>query len=67
VADAEVVGIYSRREERAKEVAERWGIANYYTDWKEAILKSGADVVDICLRISCIARRFVLPRRTGCM
>ncbi len=49
VADAEVVGIYSRREERAREVAKHWGIANYYTDWKEAIQKSGADVVDICL------------------
>ena len=30
-------------------MAARWGIPNYYTDWKEAIQKTEAEVVDICL------------------
>lgn len=49
VPEAEVAGVYSRSEQRAKALAGKYGISNVYTDIGEAIEKSGAEVVDICL------------------
>jgi len=49
VPDAEVVAVYSRRPERAKEFAEKHGIPQHFSDLDSAISESGCDVVDICL------------------
>lgn len=45
--NVEVVGIVSRNLKRAKELAEKFGIKNYYDDYYTALEKSNADAVDI--------------------
>lgn len=49
VPEAEVVGVYSRSEERAGELAKKHGIPRTFTNLKQAIEESGCEVVDICL------------------
>src|SRR5688572_20769700 len=49
VPEAEVVAVYSRDAERAKNFAAKHGITNWYTDIKKIINESACEVVDICL------------------
>lgn len=45
--DVELVGIVSRSRERARELAERYRIKGYYSDYEEALEDSGCDAVDV--------------------
>lgn len=49
VPDAEVVAVYARKQEKAKAFAEKYGIAQHYSDLDAVIQNSGCEVVDICL------------------
>ena len=49
VPDAEVVAVFSRDERRARAFAKKHGIPQAFSDLEDAILHSGADVVDVCL------------------
>jgi predicted dehydrogenase len=49
VPDAELVGVYSRREAHARAFAHKYGIGRWFTDLREAINTSDCEVVDICL------------------
>jgi predicted dehydrogenase len=49
VPDAEVVGVFSRTEGRARAFAGRHGVARWFTDVEEAIAQTDCDVVDICV------------------
>ena len=49
VPDAEVVGVFSRREDRARALAQKHGIARWFTDLGEALTAIDADVADVCL------------------
>ncbi|GAB2540086.1 Gfo/Idh/MocA family protein [Gracilibacillus alcaliphilus] len=46
--DVEIVAVCDILKERAEQVAEEYG-AKAYTDYKEAITESGADLVSVCL------------------
>ena len=48
VPDAELAGVYSRSEERARRFAHKHGIAHWSTDLEEALARTDCDVVDIC-------------------
>ena len=76
VSDAEVVGVFSRNPERSRQVATAHNIKNYYSDWKEAILESDCEVVDICLpnflhcQVTCFAAehgKHVILEKPFCM
>jgi len=45
--DVEIVGIVSRNLNRARSLAEKYHIRNYYSDYVEALEKSNADAVDV--------------------
>ncbi|MEO5889049.1 MAG: Gfo/Idh/MocA family oxidoreductase [Ferruginibacter sp.] len=49
VPEAEVVAVYARNGEKARAFAEKYHIPAWYDDLDEIILKSGCEVVDICL------------------
>jgi myo-inositol 2-dehydrogenase / D-chiro-inositol 1-dehydrogenase len=49
VPDAEVVAVYGRKAEKAKEFAKKYELKEYYSDLDELLNKSGCDVVDICI------------------
>src|SRR4051812_3449884 len=49
VTDAEVVGVYSRREAHARAFAQKHGIARWFTDLEEALTYPDYEVVDICV------------------
>jgi predicted dehydrogenase len=49
VPDAELVAVYSRREEHARAFARKHGIAMWFTDVAQALEQSACDVVDICI------------------
>lgn len=49
VPDAEVVAVYARSAEKAKDFAAKHGIKNYYTDIDKLLKESGCEVVDICI------------------
>jgi predicted dehydrogenase len=49
VPDAELVGVYSRREQHARAFAVKHGIARWFTSIDEAIGSTDCEVVDICL------------------
>jgi len=44
---AELTAVTSRREERAKEFASKWGLKNWYTDYEEMLEKASIDAVII--------------------
>lgn len=43
------VAVYSKREEKAKDFAERFGFERYYTDWKKAVNDPDVSVVILAL------------------
>jgi predicted dehydrogenase len=45
---AQVVAVCARREERRRQVAERYGIPQQYSDWREMLDSCGADAVSVC-------------------
>lgn len=47
--DAQVVSVVRSSEERARETAERWGVAEWSGDYKAVIARPDIDIVDICL------------------
>lgn len=49
VSDAEVVAVFGRRKERAKEFAEQHNIPSYYDDIEALLKNEDVDVVDVCL------------------
>jgi myo-inositol 2-dehydrogenase/D-chiro-inositol 1-dehydrogenase len=49
VPDAELVGVFSRREDHARAFAQKHGIARWFTDLGEALTRIDADVADVCL------------------
>jgi myo-inositol 2-dehydrogenase/D-chiro-inositol 1-dehydrogenase len=49
VPDAEIVAVYTRSGDKAKEFAKKHGISQWYDDLDRIITESGCDVVDICL------------------
>ena len=49
IPEAEVVAVYARNEEKAKEFATKHSIAKWYTDVDKLIKESGCEIVDICL------------------
>jgi myo-inositol 2-dehydrogenase/D-chiro-inositol 1-dehydrogenase len=49
VPDAELVGVYSRREDHARAFARKHGIARWFTDVEMALTKTDCDVADVCL------------------
>jgi len=76
VPEAELVGIFSRSETRAKETAAKHNIPQYFTDWKKAILESDCQVVDICLpnflhcQVACFAAnhgKHIIIEKPFCM
>jgi len=49
VPDAEIVGVYSRREERAQAFADKHRIPRWSTHLDETLAREDYDVADICL------------------
>ncbi len=49
VPDAEIVGVYSRREEHARAFAGRHGIPHWSTNLEETLARDDYEVADICL------------------
>jgi predicted dehydrogenase len=49
VPDAELVGVYSRREDHARAFAQKHGIPRWFTNLDEALTREECDVVDICV------------------
>jgi predicted dehydrogenase len=49
IPEAEVVAVYARKGDKAKEFAEKHNIAKWYTDVDAIINESGCEIVDICL------------------
>src|SRR5690242_11673225 len=49
IPEAEIVAIYARSAEKAKALAAKHKIAQWYDDIDALIAKSGCEVVDICL------------------
>ncbi|HID91304.1 TPA: Gfo/Idh/MocA family oxidoreductase [Candidatus Bathyarchaeota archaeon] len=45
---ARLMAVTSRREERAKRFAERWGLASWYTDYRKMLEEADIDSVIIC-------------------
>jgi len=46
--EIEVAACSSRTEEQAREFAQRWGIRNYYGDYREMLDQEKADIVSVC-------------------
>jgi myo-inositol 2-dehydrogenase / D-chiro-inositol 1-dehydrogenase len=65
VPDAEIVGVYSRRDEHARAFAQKHGIARSYTDIAAALSRSECDVVDICLPNDLHARLTIQAANAG--
>ena len=49
IPEAEVVAVYARNQEKAKEFAAKHQILKWYTDVDTLIKESDCDIVDICL------------------
>src|SRR6478736_1770364 len=49
VPDAEIVGVYSRREEHARAFAQKHGIPRWSVNLDEALAREDYEVADICL------------------
>lgn len=47
IPEVEIVAIYNRTEEKARDVMEKYGVASYYGDWREMIDRECPDFVDI--------------------
>jgi predicted dehydrogenase len=49
IPDAEIVGVFTRKADRAEAFAKKHHIARWFSELDQAIVESGCDVVDICL------------------
>jgi myo-inositol 2-dehydrogenase / D-chiro-inositol 1-dehydrogenase len=49
VPEAELVGVYSRREAHARAFAQKHAIPRWFTDLEEALTQTAGEVVDICV------------------
>lgn len=49
IPEAEVVAVYARKSERAKEFASKHGIAKSYSDIDTLLKESDCEIIDICL------------------
>lgn len=49
IPEADVVAVYARKSDKAKEFATKYNIAKWYTDLDAIINESGCEIVDICL------------------
>lgn len=49
IPEAEVVAVYARKSEKAKEFASKHGIPKWYDNVDQLIADSGCEIVDICL------------------
>jgi predicted dehydrogenase len=65
VPDAEVVGVFSRREEHAKAFAQKHHIPRWFTDVNRAIDESDAEVADICIPNNLHAATTIAAARAG--
>jgi predicted dehydrogenase len=65
VPDAELVGVYSRREAHARAFAQKHGIARWFVDLDDALGQSDYEVVDICLPNHLHARVTVAAAAAG--
>jgi myo-inositol 2-dehydrogenase / D-chiro-inositol 1-dehydrogenase len=65
VPNAEIVGVYTRNKDKAKQFAERYHIPQWYDNLEDAIQKSGCDIVDICLPNFLHAKATLLAAAAG--
>ena len=65
IDDAEVITIMGRREEQIRGIAEQFGIANYTTDFDEAINTPGVDAVIIASPTQLHAQQGIVAMRAG--
>jgi myo-inositol 2-dehydrogenase / D-chiro-inositol 1-dehydrogenase len=65
VPDAELVGVYSRSEERARAFARKHGLARWFTDLDEALGQPDCDVADICVPNHLHARTTIAAAKAG--
>jgi myo-inositol 2-dehydrogenase/D-chiro-inositol 1-dehydrogenase len=65
VPDAELVGVYSRTEARARAFAEKHGIARWFVDVEEALDVTGCDVADVCVPNHLHARVTIAAAKRG--
>lgn len=65
IDDAEVITIMGRREEQIRGVAEQFGVANYTTDFDEAINTPGVDAVIIASPTQLHAQQGIAAMRAG--
>lgn len=65
VPDAELVGVYSRSEQRARAFAHKHGIARCFTDLEETLAQADCDVADICLPNHLHARITIAAAKAG--
>jgi myo-inositol 2-dehydrogenase / D-chiro-inositol 1-dehydrogenase len=65
VPDAEIVGVYSRRDEHARAFAQKHGISRWYTDIAAALSRSECDIVDICVPNDLHARLTIQAAKAG--
>lgn len=65
IDDAEVITIMGRREEQIRGIAEQFGIANYTTDFEEAINTPGVDAVIIASPTQLHAQQGIAAMRAG--
>jgi len=47
--DAQVVSVVRSSEERARQTAQRWGVAEWSGDYKTVLARPDIDIIDICL------------------
>ena len=65
IDDAQVITIMGRREEQIRGIAEQFGIANYTTDFDEAINTPGVDAVIIASPTQLHAQQGIAAMRAG--
>ena len=65
VEGAEVVAIVSRRLEQAREVADRYGVAEAYTELDDALNRSDVDAVILCTPTQLHATQAIAVMRAG--
>ena len=65
IDDTEVITIMGRREEQIRGIAEQFGIANYTTDFDEAINTPGVDAVIIASPTQLHAQQGIAAMRAG--
>lgn len=65
IPEAEVVAVYSRNAEKARDFARRHGIAASFTDIDALLAGTGCDIVDVCLPNFLHCRAVLAAARAG--